>query len=132
MAAFVEITNSIVGDTMLISILQAVTDSSLNPQYRLMLLCALVHFMCMAVFRPFTDSSLNPQYRLMLLVHLCTLCAPSESSLNQLKCCWFCKSVFLSVGQKAALSISLQRSLWNSPGTLHIFQEHLSCNLVPN
>ena len=124
MAPFVEITNSIMGDTMLLSILQAFTDSSLSSQYRPMLLCALVHFMCMAVFRPFTDSSLNPQYRLMLLVHLCTLCAPSESSLNQLKCCWLCKyvrSVFLSVGQKAASSISLQKSLWNSPGTLHIF-----------
>ena len=47
--------------------------------------CALVHFMCIAVFRPFTESSLNPQYRLMLLVHLCTLYAPSESILNQLK-----------------------------------------------
>ena len=44
--------------------------------------------MCIAVFRPFKDSSLNQQYRLMLLVHLCTLCtlcAPSESSLNQLE-----------------------------------------------
>ena len=71
--------------------------SSLNQWYRLMLLCvlvctcvylctcALVHFLCIAVFRPFTDSSLNQQYRLMLVVHLCTLCAPSESSLNQLK-----------------------------------------------
>ena len=59
--------------------------SSLNQWYRLMLLCVLVHFMCIAVFRPFTDSSLNQQYRLMLVVHLCTLCAPSESSLNQLK-----------------------------------------------
>ena len=29
----------------------------------------------------------------MLLVHLCTLYAPSESSLNQLKCCWLCKCV---------------------------------------
>ena len=51
--------------------------------------------MCMAVFRPFTDSSLNQQYRFMLLVHLCTLCAPSESSLNHLKFCWLCKSVIL-------------------------------------
>ena len=93
MAPFVEITNSIMGDTMLLSILQAFTDSSLSPQYRPMLLCEPVHFMCMAVFRPFIDSSLNPQYRLMLLVHLCTLCAPSESSLNQLKCCWLCKCV---------------------------------------
>ena len=59
--------------------------SCLNQWYRLMLLCVLVHFMCIAVFRPFTDSSLNQQYRLMLLVHLCTLCATSESSLNQLK-----------------------------------------------
>ena len=60
---------------MLITFFRPFTGISLNPQYRLMLLCALVHFMCMAVFRPFTDSSLNPQYRLMLLVHLCTLCA---------------------------------------------------------
>ena len=61
--------------------------SSLNQWYKLTFLCvytcALVHLMCIAVFRPFTDSSLNQQYRLMLLVHLCTLCAPSESSLNQ-------------------------------------------------
>ena len=59
--------------------------SSLNQCYVTVCTCALVHFMCIAVFRPFTDSSLNQQYRLMLVVHLCTLCAPSESSLNQLK-----------------------------------------------
>ena len=32
---------------------------------------------------------------------------------------------FLSVGQKAASSISLQKSLWNSPETLHIFPRTL-------
>ena len=58
--------------------------SSLNQRYGLMLLCVLVH-LCTYVHSSFTDSSLNPQYRLMLLVHLCTLYAPSESSLNQLK-----------------------------------------------
>ena len=47
-------------------------DSSLNQWYGLILLCVLVHFMCIAVLRPFTDSSVNPQYRLILLVHLCT------------------------------------------------------------
>ena len=59
--------------------------SSLNQwvwTYVTVCTCAL---MCIAVFGPFTDSSLNSQYRLMLLVHLCTLYAPSESSLNQLK-----------------------------------------------
>ena len=59
--------------------------SSLNQWHRLMLLCVLVHFMCIAVFKTFTESSLNQQYRLMLLVHLCTVCVPSEPSLNQLK-----------------------------------------------
>ena len=56
-------------------------------------------------------------------VHLCTLWAPCESSLNQLKCCWLCKcvrSVHL-IWQKAESSISLQKSLWNSPETLHSF-----------
>ena len=60
--------------------------SSLSQWYGLMLLCVLVHLCTLcAVFRPFTESSLNPQCRLMLLVHLCTLYAPSESILNQLK-----------------------------------------------
>ena len=78
MAAFVEITNSIMENTNALDLISSFMDSSLNQWYRLMLLCVLVHFMCIAVIRPFTDSSLNPQYRLMLLVHLCTLCAPSE------------------------------------------------------
>ena len=43
--------------------------SSLSQWYGLMLLCVLVHLCTLcAVFRPFTESSLNPQYRLMLLV----------------------------------------------------------------
>ena len=112
--------------------------SSLNQWYRLMLLCVLVHFMCTAVF---TDRSLNPQCRLMLLVHLCTLCAPSESSLNQLKCCWLCKCVrsvhhnyFLSVQQKAAFSI-LCKSLSGIPlEPCTFFQEQeyngMSFNLI--
>ena len=71
----------------LLAVFRPFMHSSLNQWYRLVTLCtcALVHFMCTAVFRPFTDSSLNQQYRLMLLMYLCTLCAPSESSLNQLK-----------------------------------------------
>ena len=67
------------------TLLAVFRQSSLNQWYKLTFLCVLVHLMCIAVFRPFTDSSLNQQYRLMLLVHLCTLCAPSESSLNQLE-----------------------------------------------
>ena len=38
---------------------------------------------------------------------------------------WEVLSYFLSVGQKAASSISLQKSLWNSPGTLHMLPETL-------
>ena len=93
--------------------------SSLNQWYGL---CYCVYLCTCALYvhSSFQDSSLNQQYRLMLLVHLCTLCAPSESSLNQLKMllalymCQKCSSYFLFVGQKAASSISLQKSLWNS------------------
>ena len=37
--------------------------------------CALVHFMCIAILRPFTDSSLNPQCRLMYCVHFMCFCS---------------------------------------------------------
>ena len=67
------------------TLLAVFRHSSLNQQYKLRFLCVLVHLRCIAVFRPFTDSALNQKYRFMLLVHLCTLCAPSESSLNQLE-----------------------------------------------